>query len=264
MKGLGFLRTLFEFVLVAAIVVLLARRTQSSAPLWGSVVHSVACKDKVVALTFDDGPHPTFTPQVLDLLEAHHAKGTFFMIGQRMEKYPGIVRQVVTRGHVIGNHTFSHPGDIEALTEVQITNDLELCEGVIERMTGKRTHLFRPPRGLIDGTVFTIAAERGYQTILWTVCADHRKAPTPEDMAQRVLRRLRPGAIILVHDGRSPARAKDVTATRLIIEELAERGYRFVTVPELLQAAAAGPANTLAPKWWLPAAAWLHRGTDPR
>ncbi|NCO90617.1 MAG: hypothetical protein COZ06_25185 [Armatimonadetes bacterium CG_4_10_14_3_um_filter_66_18] len=131
-------------------------------------------------------------------------------------------------------------------------------------MSGKRTHLFRPPRGLIDATVFTIAAEQGYQTILWTVCADHHDAPTPEDMAQRVLQRLRPGAIILAHDGRSPARAKDVTATRLIIAELAERGYRFVTVPELLKIAAAGSANTFPPKWWLPAATWLHSGADPR
>jgi len=127
MKRLGVLRTLFEFVLVAAIVVLLARRTQPGAPLWGSVVHSVACRDRVVALTFDDGPHPTFTPQILDLLEEHHEKGTFFMIGQRMEKYPGIVQRVVARGHVIGNHTYTHPADIEAVTEATVTNELDLC-----------------------------------------------------------------------------------------------------------------------------------------
>jgi peptidoglycan/xylan/chitin deacetylase (PgdA/CDA1 family) len=106
-------------------------------------------------------------------------------------------------------------------------------------MTGRRAHLFRPPRGLVDGTVFTIAEEEGYTTILWTVCADHHDAPTPELMAERVLKHIRPGGIVLAHDGRVCTRWKDVKATPIIIRELKRQGYRFVTIPELLRLAPA-------------------------
>jgi peptidoglycan/xylan/chitin deacetylase (PgdA/CDA1 family) len=189
----------------------------------------------VVALTYDDGPHPIYTPQLLDILDRYNVKATFFMVGKSMEEYPDIVRDAVKRGHVIGNHTFTHPHNIELDTQAQMIRELDSCEQVIERLTGGRAHLFRPPRGLVDGSVFTIANEEGYKTILWTVCADHHDAPTPELMAQRVLRHARPGAIILAHDGSFPTRWKDVAATPLLIEGLRKRGYRFVTVPQLLK-----------------------------
>ncbi len=101
-------------------------------------------------------------------------------------------------------------------------------------MTGKRAHLFRPPRGMFDGSVISIAGEEGYKTILWSICADHHDAPTPEMMAQRVLKHVGPGSIILAHDGSFNSRWKDVVATGLIIEGLKKRGYKFATVPELL------------------------------
>jgi len=172
---------------------------------------------------------------LLDTLDKYKVKATFFMVGQQMEKYPEIAKDVVRRGHAIGNHTYTHPHNIELDTETQIINELEHCEQVIEKVTGKRSHLFRPPRGLVDSTVFMIAEEEGYPTILWTVCADNTYAPTPADMAKRVLKHMRPGGIILAHDGSFDSRWKDVAATPLIIEELKKRGYRFVTIPELLK-----------------------------
>jgi len=205
-------------------------------PNWrDGIVHRVQTEEKVVALTFDDGPHPKFTPALLRVLDKYKVKATFFMIGQKMEAYPNIVKGVSDRGHVIANHTYTHPHNIELDTESQITRELEMCERVIERMTGKRAHLFRPPLGLVDGTVLTIAEEQGYRTILWSVCADHHDAPTPELMAQRVIKRVRPGGIILAHDGRFGTRWKDVAAAPIIIEALTKEGYRFVTVPELLK-----------------------------
>jgi len=140
----------------------------------------------------------------------------------------------VEAGHAIGNHTFSHPENIEALNEVQIVRELDRCEALIESFTGERTYLFRPPRGLVDGRVYMIASEAGYRTVLWTVCADHHDAPTPQLMVQRVLKRIRPGGIILAHDGRFGIRWKDVQATPLIIDSLRKEGYHFVTVPELI------------------------------
>jgi peptidoglycan/xylan/chitin deacetylase (PgdA/CDA1 family) len=197
------------------------------------VVRYVPTQEKVVALTFDDGPHPVFTPEILRILAHYHARATFFMIGERMEKYPRIVKDVLEAGDAIGNHTYTHP-HLEKESAAKVADELERCEQVIERQTGHRSNLFRPPRGYGDATIRQIAGERGYRTILWWVCADHHDAPTPQMMAMRVLRRVRPGAIILAHDGDSGIRWKDVAATPLIIQGLLKRGYRFVTVPELL------------------------------
>ena len=238
MKHLGLARGIFEAVLIIIIVIMAlwnpGRPVDVNTFWYEYVVHRVPTTEKVVALTFDDGPHPEFTPQILNILDQYHVKATFFMIGSRMERYPGIVKEVLQKGHVIANHTYTHPRNIEADTAPQIMKELELCERVIERMTGRRSYLFRPPRGLIDGTVYTIAQDEGYQTILWTVSADHHDAPTPELMAQRVSRLIKPGGIILAHDGTFTSRWKDVRATSLIIESLTEQGYRFLTLPEIL------------------------------
>lgn len=231
MKGLGSIRTLIELGLVAIIAFLVLHPTASK---YASVVHWVPMDEKVVALTYDDGPHPVYTPQLIDILDKYHVKATFFMIGREMNKHPDIVKDLAKHGHVVANHTYTHPSDIKADTAPQVIRELEDCEETIERLTGSRAHLFRPPKGLMDGTVFTIAQEEGYRTILWTVCADHHDAPTPELMAKRVVNHIRPGAIILAHDGALYSRWMDVAATPLIIEQLQKKGYRFVTVPELL------------------------------
>jgi peptidoglycan/xylan/chitin deacetylase (PgdA/CDA1 family) len=233
LKRVGFARTLFELALVAAIVFLAANRPAPA--LWRDrVIYSVPTTEKVMALTYDDGPHPVFTPQLLDILDKYHVKATFFMIGKSMEAHPEIVREVIRRGHVIGNHTYSHPRNIDLDTQAQVIRELDRCEQLIERLTGSRAHLFRPPRGMIDGSVFSVADEEGYKTILWSVCADHHDALTPQLMAQRVVDHIRPGGIILAHDGSVSSRWRDIAATPLIIEALRRRGYRFVTVPELL------------------------------
>lgn len=209
--------------------------------LWRlSVIYRVPTNQKVVALTYDDGPEPVYTPQLLRILDQYHVKATFFLIGKQMDLYPDIVKDIAARGHAIGNHTYTHPKDIESDTQSQIARELEQCESTIERLTGQRTHLFRPPKGLLDGTVFFVAEEQDYKTVLWTVSADHHDAPTPELMAKRVLDHIQPGAIILAHDGYFPSRWRDVAATPLIIQGLKKKGYRFVTVPELLKMNAKG------------------------
>ncbi|MCC6483757.1 MAG: polysaccharide deacetylase family protein [Armatimonadetes bacterium] len=235
-RALGSGRAILEITLIGLVLLLWFRPV--GAPGYGRddspVVYRVPTKQKVVALTFDDGPHPTYTPEILSILDHYHIKATFFMIGREMLKHPEIVREVVRRGHVVANHTFSHPHNIEADSQAQVIRELDKCEEIIEQMTGRRAHLFRPPRGLVDGTVLQIADEEGYRTILWTVCADHHDAPTPELMTRRVLKHVRSGGIVLAHDGTFCSRWKDVKATPMIIEELRRRGYRFVTIPELL------------------------------
>jgi len=189
---------------------------------------------KVVALTFDDGPHPVFTPKVLDILKRYQVRATFFLIGARVERYPDIARRIVAEGHEVGNHTYSHPKDLPKEGWEEVRAELERGARAIERVTGVRPKLFRPPFGYINYRLHTLAQLKGYMVVFWTVSADHHDAPTPKAMAERVFRLVHPGAIILMHDGRIPARWKDVAALPLIIEGLRQRGYRFVTVSELL------------------------------
>ena len=198
-----------------------------------NVVHSVPSSGKVVALTFDDGPDPRFTPQILAILRQYHVHATFFMVGRQIEKYPALAQAVATDGNCIGNHTYSHP-NLPLASHAQVTRELARCEQLIEQTTGTRTHLFRPPGGMLNRTVIHQVEQQGYRTILWTVSADHHDAPTPALMAARVLQHAHPGTIILCHDGTFDSRWMDVAATPLIIAELQQQGYRFVTIPELL------------------------------
>ena len=219
-------------------VVFLGLRFQARAAAY---IISVPMHEKVVAITFDDGPHPVFTREILKELERAHAKATFFMIGQQMELYPEVVKEVAAQGHVIGNHTYTHPFDLGTENDPGIRQELAKTEQLITRVTGQRPHLFRPPRGRREARVMAITREAGYRTVLWSVCADNSQPKTPEAMARHVLKHLRPGAIILVHDGTIPSRELDVQATTIILREVEARGYRFVTVPELLDLNRKGP-----------------------
>lgn len=244
MKPVAVVRLVFEIVLVCVIVVLTIQLRKSNEFMWRhGLIYKVPVHEKLVALTYDDGPYPEYTPKILDTLKQLDVKATFFMVGQRMEQNPDLVRRAIAEGHAIGNHTYSHPRDLDKLSSAQVIRELEKCEELIEQFTGNRTLMFRPPRGLVDSSVARIADEEGYQTILWTVSADHHDAPTPRDMARRVDDLILPGGIILAHDGSFKSRWKDVAATPLIIAELKKEGYRFVTVPELLQAAGQMPKD---------------------
>lgn len=198
------------------------------------LISKVTTKEKVLAITFDDGPHPTYTPEILDILDKYKVKATFFMIGSQMDKQPDIVKEVIKRGHVVGNHTYHHYGDLKNQKKEVVLAELKLWDQTMEKIGGPKTNLFRPPRGYIGGAVLLAAEENGDSTILWTICGDNRSTPTPEMMAKRVEENIGPGGIILLHDGVSKARWKDVKASELIIESLTAQGYRFVTVPELI------------------------------
>ncbi|MGB9586944.1 MAG: polysaccharide deacetylase family protein [Armatimonadota bacterium] len=195
-------------------------------------VRSIPTSERVVALTFDDGPDPRYTPRVLTLLRMERIHATFFEIGELVEKHPGLARAVVTEGHVVGNHTYSH-ADIEFATSETIQTEIAKCEDAIIRVTGKRPVLFRPPKGRYNGTLFQILQDRNYHLILWKLCVEHKASPTPVDMAHRVIANTRPGTIILAHDGRLN-REKDMEALPIVIRGLKAKGYRFVTIPELL------------------------------
>ena len=240
MKRPGELRVVFRIVIILIILFLIACHPVIQKLLRSQeAIYSVPIKKKLVALTYDDGPHPVYTLQILKILEKYHVRATFFMIGNRMRQYPALTKQVALR-HVIGNHTFSHPVNIKSFSSTQIMRELNKSEDIIESITRRKTHIFRPPRGLINTKVLTMVQNKGYQTVLWSVSANHHDAPYPAQMAERVLKRIHPGSIILLHDGYFSERWKDVTATSIIITSLLKRGYHFVTIPELLEAGIKG------------------------
>jgi peptidoglycan/xylan/chitin deacetylase (PgdA/CDA1 family) len=203
----------------------------------GEIVWRVQTDRKAVALTFDDGPDPKYTPTVLALGRQRGVKFTFFLVGREIQLHPDLARQEVAEGHMIGNHTWEHP-TMTYDTERQDISEVERCEDEIEKICGERTHLFRPPKGMWDGDTFLAAEALGYRMILWSVALEHHEAKTPEAMAQRVLDQVQPGMIILAHDGEpchQVDRSKTMKALPILLDGLKQRGYELVTIPELLK-----------------------------
>ena len=188
---------------------------------------------KYVALTFDDGPDPRCTPRILDILRQYHVKATFFVEGRFVRAYPGLARRILAEGHVLGNHTDTHPY-LNRQSAEDVRAEINGCDRALQTVLHLRAFLFRPPRGLWNPTIYRDVKGRGDHLILWTVALEHHDAPTPPAMAARTLRLLQPGGILLLHDGGSAPRDTTVTALPLLLDGLQTRGYQCVTVPDLL------------------------------
>jgi len=216
--------------LILASVLLLC--TPVSASGREDVVYSWHCADKRIALTFDDGPHPTQTPEILDILREYGIRATFFVIGQNAEWYGDCLSMVYAEGHEIGNHSFSHANLTEAGYD-GVCREIDEAERLIGERIEYRPHLLRPPGGQIGEDLYRAAGERDYTVVCWSVDTLDWAHTPPEVIAENVLTNAEGGDIILFHDyisGESPTPA----ALRVIIPKLLERGYRFVTVSELM------------------------------
>src|SRR5277367_1506625 len=153
-----------------------------------------------MAITFDDGPNPSVTPKVLELFERYDAKATFFLIGQRVRAFPGLAREIVERGHAIGNHTETHPS-LTFLSAGRIAEELDRCDDAIVEATGKKPRWMRPPYGYRSPLLDGIVRRRGAAGVaMWNVAARDWRTHAPEPVIQR-LRRARGGDIVLLHDG---------------------------------------------------------------
>jgi peptidoglycan/xylan/chitin deacetylase (PgdA/CDA1 family) len=185
----------------------------------------------VVALTFDDGPDPVYTPQILSVLQSEGAVGTFFVLGKRAERYPELVRQELALGNAIGNHSYSHP-DLGRTSQEVIEQELLSTEAVISQIAGHNTKWFRPPKGSVSSLLVSIVAAKGYRMVLWDIDPWDWSKPSPEAIYQRVVTKVKPGAVILLHDGGGD-RSQTVSALPMIIELLRSQGYYFVTLDQL-------------------------------
>jgi len=207
----------------------------------GDIVRRVRTPEKLVALTFDDGPSPAYTPQILDLLKEYDVQAAFFLVGQHVKQYPEIVKRIYNEGHDIGNHTYSH---INAPTTPAASLSSELLTTNIEimKIIGEHPQYVRPARGMYDARFRRLAELMGMHMVLWSLSSqDWRGSITPEKMKNRILKEVQPGDIVLFHDGGSLIRSEGASRQRTvdalveIIEGLRAVGYRIVPLSRLLR-----------------------------
>ena len=208
------------------------------APAWSSygkrdnVYSRVSTDEKAIALTFDDGPHPKYTAQILDILKEYGVKATFFVIGKNVENFRDIFKRCVTEGHEIGNHTYTH-ATADACSYEEFKKEITKTDKIIFDHTGKRTSLFRPPTGLCNQNTVSLSKELGFKTIVWNIDTRDWAHTRTDKIINAVLGNVKSGSIILMHDYIEPP-SYTPEALRVIIPELIARGYTFVAVSELL------------------------------
>ena len=200
----------------------------------------VSVNGPYIAMTFDDGPHPVHTPRLLDLLKKRNIRATFYVVGTNAKRYPHILRRMVAEGHEIGNHTVTHK-HITKINIEQVRQEVMGAQQAIIAACGVKPRTFRPPGGHTnDRLKVWLYREFGYSTIMWAVDPQDWKRPGPAVVANRIISNTSAGSIILAHDIHAPT----IAAMPQALDGLLTRGYRFVTVSQLIALESRGVAST--------------------
>jgi len=238
-KKILFFLILAVFLIALAVVSFTVFFDQAVIARRGTIYH-VPSSEKVVALTFDDGPSPKWTPEILDVLKAKQAKATFFMLGEHVEEYPEVARRVAAEGHEIGNHTYDHHTLIYYKTP-ELEKELNDAQAAIYKATGVTTKYFRPPKAWLTDNEKKDIKRMGYEVILWSLNSKDWVTFDDRFIVKYLLHYVQPGDILLFHDSggvfktEGGNRKETVKAVSRLIDKLRERGYRFVTISELLK-----------------------------
>ncbi|MDF2652241.1 MAG: chitooligosaccharide deacetylase [Paenibacillus sp.] len=226
--------------IILCICLFLMQPTASAAPkkdrayyeTRGEIVWEITTDEKVIALTFDDGPHPEYTAQILELLKQYEAKATFFVVGNKVKRFPDVLNQTLREGHEIANHTYSHA---ILSKKNNIKKEINQTEELIYDTTGRRCLLFRPPGGFYNERLVAAVRAEGYKMIMWSWQLDTKDWRTPgvNTIVNRVLKNAKNGNIVLFHDY-IEGPTQTITALKIILPELKSRGYQLVTVSQLL------------------------------
>lgn len=214
-----------------ALAILVAGKAENDLIDTAPAVYKVPTSQKVAALTFDDGPLGTTTPEVLAVLREKNVKATFFVVGENAEKYPLLIKQEIAEGHEVGSHSYTHPL-LRKLSRELVERELVKTDNIISANAPKPT-LFRPPQGKYNHTISKLARDNGYTIILWSIDTMDWRRPPVGKIVETALSNIKPGSIILMHDGVTDSPTPE--AVGFIIDGLRERGYDLVTVSELLQ-----------------------------
>jgi len=193
-----------------------------------------------IALTIDDGPDPDVTPAVLDLLDRHQVKATFFCIGEKARRYPELCRDIVARGHAVENHTERHRHNFSLLGPRGYLRELQAAQDSLTAVTGRRPKFFRAPAGLRNPFLGPVLARQGLRLAAWTRRGFDTRTGDAGAVSRRLRPALRPGAILLLHDGNCARTAAGVPVILAVLPDLLQQaaaaGLRFVTLPQALQA----------------------------
>jgi peptidoglycan-N-acetylglucosamine deacetylase len=213
---------------------------QSMAPTaqwYGKTFTGLAPGSRQLALTYDDGPNDAHTLRLLEVLAKHNVHATFFLIGRYVQQHPEIVREIVHAGHVVGNHTFTHPLLIFK-SEAEIRQELTQCRDALQDAVGKPSNLFRPPFGGRRPAPLRVARKLGLEPIMWNVTGYDWNAPPAAAIERKVAKQIRGGDVILLHDGghkqMGADRSQTVIATDHLIARYKSEGYGFVTIPQMM------------------------------
>ena len=205
-----------------------------NSPVFGSVLGRLPTTDRVVALTFDDGPNAAATPTILEILKHENVPATFFMLGRHVDRWPSIARAVAADGHQVGNHGYHHR-KLHVRGPAYARLDLLLGTDAIQRATDVTPAHFRAPHGFRNPWVSSTAAALGQRTVGWSLGVWDSDRPGANVIAERAVRGAKPGCILLLHDGdgydADGDRMQTAEALPLIIAGLRDRGFRFVTLP---------------------------------
>jgi peptidoglycan-N-acetylglucosamine deacetylase len=212
-------------------------------PAHVDVSWAVDTSQKLVALTFDDGPMPDWTPMVHDILDEAKTPATFFLVGERVRKNARLIHGRMDR-HAVGNHTWAHK-DLTRMTHDQAYAAMHRSHATIAEVTGKEPQLLRPPFGNIGGTTLSAAGQLGYHVVLWSLkMRESYLAHPPSRLVDYIVGSTEPGTILLAHDTGHRDRLVAIRGLPAMIRGLRAKGFEFVTVPDLLAAAATHPAKT--------------------
>lgn len=188
-----------------------------------------------IALTFDDGPDPEWTPRILETLERREVRATFFVVGERAQRAPALVRAIERGGHEIGNHSWSHP-NLWFCTPSRTAAEIDRTQELLADLTGTTPRYFRPPWGIVNLPMFALLRRRGLECVFWSIQPEGLRSASSEAQTREVLSRAYPGAIVDLHDAEgvanAPARLHD--ALPAMIDGLRDAGYELTTVTGLL------------------------------
>lgn len=208
-----------------------SEKTKSTPPVEPGITFDwVHVDGPYIALTFDDGPSAKLTPKLLDLLAAHHIKATFFLIGENAAEYPDIVAREAHEGHEVANHSWSHP-NFGKMSDDGVRSQIRRTDEVIKNAIGSSPTLLRPPYGSITARQKKwINQEFGYKIVLWDVDPLDWRRPGPSVVCNRIVKNTRAGSIVLSHD----IHPGTIEAMPCVLKQLEEKGFKFVTVSELI------------------------------
>jgi peptidoglycan-N-acetylglucosamine deacetylase len=209
-----------------------------TAQWYGKTFTGLPRGSRQLALTYDDGPNDPHTLRLLEVLAKHNVHATFFLIGSYIQQQPQIARELVQAGHVVGNHTFTHPLLIFK-SESEIRQELTRCRHALQDAIGKPSNLFRPPFGGRRPATLRVARQLGLEPVMWNVTGYDWNAPPAAAIERKVAKQIRGGNVILLHDGghkqMGADRSQTVIATDHLITRYRAEGYEFVTIPQMLE-----------------------------